>query len=141
VKGASAGTVLALTVAAVLAGCSGGEQPPLADRPPQDVADVVKALERATAEKDYNEICFELLSDRVRAEVGGVRCPARLRRTAGEIEDPRIRIRTIRLRGDEATVEVITSARGQAPAPDAIELARERGRWRIAALGQQTGEE
>lgn len=71
-KGASAGTVLALTVAAVLAGCSGGEQPPRADRPPQDVADVVKALERATAEKDYNEICFELLSDRVRAEVGGL---------------------------------------------------------------------
>jgi len=141
VKGASVGTVVALTTAAALAGCAGGAQPPRAAGPPQDVADVLMSNERATAEKDYNEICFELLSDRVRAEVGGLRCPARLRRTAGDIEDPRIRIRTIRLRGDEATIEVITSARGQAPAPDAIELLRERGRWRIAALGQQTGEE
>ena len=141
-KGASVGTVLALTTAAALAGCAGGAaRAPRAEGPAQDVANVVKALERATAEKDYNEICFELLSDRVRAEVGGVRCPGRLRRTAGEIEDPRIQIRTIRLRGDEATVDVVTSARGQAPAPDAIELARERGRWRISALGQQTGEE
>jgi hypothetical protein len=96
---------------------------------------VVEALERATAEKDFEEVCFELFSDTVRARAGGLRCPARLRRAAREIEAPSIEIRSMRLRPGAATVRVVTRARGQGPVPDAIELVRERGRWRIAALG------
>jgi len=109
----------------------------------EEVAGVVRALERATAEKDYNEICFDLFSDQVRAQAGGVRCPSFLRRTARGIESPRIEIvddpggaPAILVRGRTARVRVRTRARDQAPVRDTIELVRQRDRFRISALGR-----
>jgi hypothetical protein len=40
------------------------------------------------------------------------------------------------LRGARARVEVTTRAAGQAELPDVLELRRERGEWRVEALGE-----
>lgn len=126
-------------------GCLGStpEEPKPVAGPAQEVAGVVRALERATAEKDYNQICFDLFSDQVRAQAGGVRCPAFLRRTARGIDSPRIQIvddpggaPAIVVKGERATVRVRTRTRDQAPVLDSIQLVRQRGRFRISALGK-----
>lgn len=118
-------------------GCaeSAGPPPPVSGVP-KEVTDVVKALERATDEKDFNTVCFDLFSDQVRAQAGGVRCPALLRRTARDVEAPRIRVESIRLQRDAASVRVRTQSRDQPPVPDVIELVRQRGRYRISSLGR-----
>jgi hypothetical protein len=130
--------VSALTLIAVTwVGCAGSpERPPPVSGAPKEVTDVVKALERATDAKDFNTVCFDLFSDQVRAQAGGVRCPALLRRTARDVEAPRIRVESIRLQGDAASVRVRTESRDQPPVPDVIELVRQRGRYRISSLGR-----
>lgn len=146
-KGVVPALAVALAVWGVLAGCrgSGPEAPRPVAGPAREVAAVVEGLERATVEKDFTEICFELFSDEVRAQAGGVRCPAFLRRTARDIEAPSIQIadppggRTpaIVVRGPAATVRVRTKTRDQPPVNDTIQLVRQRGRFRISALGEQ----
>jgi hypothetical protein len=131
-----------VVVAAVLAGlastgCGGSsDRPPPIAGAPKEVSDTVHALERATDAKDFNTMCFDLFSDQVRAQAGGVRCPALLRRTAKDVEAPRIRVQSIRLQGDAASVRVQTRTRDQPPVPDTIELVRQRGRYRISSLGR-----
>lgn len=104
---------------------------------------MVEALGRATAEKDFAEVCFELFSDEVRAQAGGVRCPAYLRRTARDIDAPRIDVLdppgatpAITVREGRATVRVRTRTADRPPVADTIQLVRQRGRFRISALGQ-----
>ncbi len=118
-------------------GCGGSsEPPPPITGAPKEVSDTVRALERATEAKDFNTMCFDLFSDQVRAQAGGVRCPALLRRTAKDVEAPRIRVQGIRLQGDAASVRVQTRTRDQPPVSDTIELVRQRGRYRISSLGR-----
>ena len=128
--------VAAALIGLASGGCGASEPPPPITGAPKEVSDTVRALERATDAKDFNTMCFDLFSDQVRAQAGGVRCPALLRRTAKDVEAPRIRVRTIRLQGDAASVRVETRTRDQPPVPDTIELVRQRGRYRISSLGR-----
>ena len=131
-----AGVSALALIALIWAGCAeSAERPPPVSGAVKEVTDVVKALERATDEKDFNTVCFDLFSDQVRAQAGGVRCPALLRRTARDVEAPRIRIERIRLQADAASVRVRTRSRDQPSVPDVIELVRQRGRYRISSLG------
>lgn len=128
----------AVLLAAFATGCGGGggEQPGPIHGPAREVAATVGAFESATARRDYATVCRDLFSEAVRRRAGGGRCRSMLRRTAADVRDPRIRIRKIQIAGDRATVQVTTSARGQAPAPDSIELVRVGGRWRISELSR-----
>ncbi|MBA2506711.1 MAG: DUF3828 domain-containing protein [Thermoleophilaceae bacterium] len=126
--------VAALTVAA-LSACGGDEEKPKPiSGPAKQVAATITALERATAKRDFDTICDELLAAPVREQAGGGACPAQLRRTAAGVRDPRIAIRKIDIEGNKATVAVTTRARGQAPAEDTVVLVREEGQWRISQL-------
>lgn len=127
---------LALVLAA---GCGGGgdSRPKPISGPPKEVADTVKAFEAATEAKEFARICRDLFTRRIVEEVGGSReCPRFLRRNAEGLEEARILITNIRVRGGNATVDAVTTAEGQAPVRDTIQLLRERGRFRIAALGR-----
>ena len=140
VRGAStAAKVLAVLTLAGCGGDDGGADP--VEGPAKDVAAAVDALEQATAARDFDRICRDLLSEAVRAQAGGPDCPALLRRTSADLRDPRIRVERIQMKGARATVRVRTRARGQADAPDVIELVREDGRWRVAALGARADED
>jgi hypothetical protein len=125
----------ALAIALGIAACDSGDDPPPITGPARAVAATVESFERATARRDYRTICDDLFSAQVRAQAGGEECPALLRRTARDVQDPRIRITSINVQGRSATVAVRTRARGQAEAGDELRLRLEGGRWRIAALG------
>ena len=51
------------------------------------------------------------------------------------VRDPRLSVGAITIKGDRATAEVRTSAAGQAPSQDTVDLVRVGDHWRIASLG------
>jgi hypothetical protein len=120
------------------AGCGAGSSPkpkPISG-PAKDAADVVERLQTATAQKDFDTICTDLLSDATRRESGGANCAAVLGARAHGVSHPRIVIKSIEVDGPSAMVAVRTTASGQAETADVIRLVRERGHFRIASLGR-----
>jgi hypothetical protein len=129
--------LILLAAPLALAGCDLGEdEPPERIRgAPKEVAGVVARLERATRARDFGAICDQLFTDAARRRAGGRGCPKLLRSTAADLRDPRIRLVKIQIRKEgDARAVVRTTAVGQPPLEDTIELRRERGRYRIAAL-------
>jgi hypothetical protein len=126
----------------VVAGCRGDDDSPERRRAvsatAREVATVVQALERATAAGDWDRICSDLFAGAVRAQAGGRGCPEMLARTARGVRDPRIEIEEVAVRGRRASVRVVTTAAGQARVRETLQLVREDGSWRIAALGTAT---
>jgi hypothetical protein len=131
--------VLAAIISTVVlaCGCGSGKGSP---RPVQgaarEVASVVSALEKATAHRDFEAICRDLLSSSVRRQAGADECPDLMRARAKEIRKPHIRIRSIEVSRAGAIVRVSTTAEGQARVDDVIRLVREGGSYRIASLGR-----
>ena len=124
--------VILVAVAAALAGCGQGG--------PSDedlVARTVSAFARASAAKDYTTLCDRLLAPSLVARLEGVGLPCKraLRKALGDVQDPRLTIGRITVNGDRASAEIRTSASGQAPSKDTLELQRVNGGWRIASLG------
>ena len=126
-----------MAVAAFLTGCLGSdEEPAPAGGAARDVAGVVERLERATADGAFGRVCDELFTAAARERAGGEDCERLTRSAAESIARPRIEIEAIELRGELARVEITTRAAGQAVVPDVLELRRERGEWRVEALGE-----
>lgn len=120
-------------LAALAAGCGGTPTPSDEER----VRTVLADFGRATAAKDYDRLCSRILAPALVEQVTsiGLACPAALRQGLGEVSEPRIAVGAVRVAGDAATAEVSSSARGQVPSRDTIELRRVRSGWRIASLG------
>ena len=126
-----------LLALAVLAGCSSGDSegdPPPAEGEPRQVAEAIDRLERATRRHDFAAICDELLAKEARDRAGGEDCIRLLRSTAGDVRGPDITVLSIRIDGDRADVRVRTTAEGQAPVDETVQLVREGDGYRIAAL-------
>jgi hypothetical protein len=119
-------------MAATLAGCGGG-----GPSDEQLVARTVASFGRATAAKDYRTLCDSILSPALIEKVVqiGLPCEQALAKALGDVKDPRLTIGKITVTGDRATAEIRTSATGQAPSRDTLDLQRVRGAWRIASLG------
>ena len=128
---------MATVVMLAPAGCLGGdaEEPRPASGPPGEVAAVVARLERAIAGRDFATVCGELFTAGARERAGGEECERQLSSAAEGVERPTIEIRRIDVKGERATVEVRTDARGQARVTDTLQLRREGGRWLVEALG------
>jgi len=125
-------------VALALAGCSlggGGDEPQPVKGAPRDVARVVAELDTATRKGEYRKICDELFTASARRRAGGKDCVSLLRSTARELRNPSIELISIRVSSRQALARVRTRATGQAPIVDQLVLRRERGRYRIEALG------
>ena len=125
--------LLLVALAATLGGCGGVTGP--SDE--QLVARTVTAFGRATAAKDYGALCDRLLAPSLidKVEQIGLPCEQALAKALGDVKDPRLTVGNIDVTGDEATAEIRTSATGQAPSRDTLELERVRAGWRIASLG------
>ena len=123
------GPALALLI---LAGC--GESGPT---PEEQVRSTVAEFGRATAAKDYTALCDRLLAPQLIEEVEsiGLPCERALRRGLGDVEDPRLTIGTIKIDEDKASVEVRTTAAGEEPSQDKLELVNLDGAWKISSLG------
>ena len=122
--------VALLVLGATLSGCGGG---------PSDAEQVqatVEAFGRATAAKDYQRMCDELLAPKLVSEVerAGLPCEVALRQGLGDVKAPTLTIGRIEVRGDNATAEVRSTAAGEQPSADTLELVRVEDAWRIASL-------
>jgi hypothetical protein len=124
-----------MAVAAFLTGCLGADEEAAPARgAARDIAGVVERLERATAGGDFETVCEELFTAAARERAGGEDCERLTRSAAEDIARPRIEMKSIRIRGDAARVEVTTGAAGQAEVPSVLELRREGAEWRVEAL-------
>ena len=116
----------------VLAGC--GDQGPT---PEEQVRSTVTEFGRATAAKDYQALCDRLLAPSLVEEVEaiGLPCEVALRQGLGQVREPRLTIGRVDVREDRASAEIRTSAAGEAPSRDTLELVNVDGTWKISSLG------
>jgi hypothetical protein len=116
----------------ILAGC--GESGPT---PEEQVRSTVAEFGRATAAKDYTALCDHILAPELIEDVEsiGLPCERALRQGLGDVEDPQLAIGTIEIHDDKATAEVRTSAAGEEPSQDTLELVNLDGAWKISSLG------
>ena len=125
-----------MAFAAFLAGCLGAdEEPRPASGAPRAIAEVVQRLERATADRDFAVVCRDLFTAAARERAGGRDCVRLTRSATAGVERPSLELVAIDLEGASARVRVRTRATGQAPLSDVLLLRRQRGEWRVEALG------
>lgn len=122
-------------IALLVARLSGSQDTPQVSGAAKDVVATVMQFETALANRDWPGICNRLYSSRARAAAGGARCPATLAQSAGGLRNPRVKIVSVVVRGQAATVTVSASVNGKPPVTDAIQLVREGGRFRIVSAG------
>ena len=123
--------VALLVLGATVSGCAGGPSDA------EQVQSTVEAFGRATAAKDYQRLCDDLLAPKLVSEVeqSGLPCEVALRQGLGDVKAPTLTIGRIEVRGDDATAEVRSAAAGEQPSADTLELVRvEDDSWRIASL-------
>jgi ketosteroid isomerase-like protein len=131
--------VFAAAGAFLIARAVGGDDTPRVSGAPKDVVATVQAFGQALAARDFARICDDLFTLEAREAAGGDSCRATLAQSAAGVRDPRITIRAVTVRGDQATATVLAHQRGKRDTVDVIDLQRERGRYLIAAAGG-TGE-
>ena len=122
---------------ALLTGCdSGGRKadPEAIRGAPKQVAAAVASLESATRARRYGEICEDLFTRAARRRAGGRDCAELLRAATEDVRRPRVRLLSIRVKGETAEARVRTRSAGERAVDETIALRRERGRYRIASL-------
>ena len=119
-----------LPLAGLVCGCGGG--PSDSER----VRTVVESFGQATAAKDYQRLCDELLAPKLVDEVEsqGLPCEVALKQGLGEVSAPKLTIGQIGVNGDNATADVRSTAAGEEPSRDTLELVRVSDSWYIASL-------
>jgi len=105
----------------------------------EQVRETVEGFGQASALKDYQRICDELISRELSEQVERVNLPCEIafRRGLERVQAPRLKVREIKILKDgKARARVLTSATGQPASNDVVELVREDDEWRIAALAR-----
>ena len=64
----------------------------------------------------------------------GLPCEIALQQGLGDVKQPKLIVGDVTVDGKTATAQVKTSAQGQAPSSDTVELERTEDGWRIASL-------
>jgi hypothetical protein len=126
----------AALAALVLAGC--GSSGPTQE---QQVRTTLTAFSRATAAKDYQTLCDRLLAPTLIDDLKkiGLPCEIALQKGLGDVRQPRLIVGRVTVQGKSATAEVRSSAEGEAPSTDSVELVRTDAGWRIASLATPSG--
>jgi hypothetical protein len=126
--------LLPLVAACLLIGC--GDSGPTDE---QQIRATLSEFERATAERDYRALCDRILAPELidSVEQVGLTCDVALQKGFEDVEEPRLTVGAIEVREDRATAEVRSSAAGESPSQDSVELVRAGDGWRIASLGTQ----
>ena len=122
---------VALLAALALAGCG--------DSGPSDEQQIRATLDRfaeATAAQDYPALCQRILAPKLvdTLEQIGLPCEAALRRGFEGVKQPQISVGEVTVDGDSAKAQVRSSAEGQQPSQDTVELTKVNGQWRISSL-------
>ncbi len=123
--------VAGLLACALLLGC--GESGPSDE---QQVRQTVSDFGRATSAKDYQALCDRIFAPQLVDELKqvGLPCEVAMQQSLKDVKDPKLTIGKITLTEQGATAEVRSSATGQAPSQDTLELVRVDEAWRISSL-------
>ena len=105
-------------------------------RPPRSRSAAPSRVQPATAAKDYQALCDRILAPSLIADLKkiGLPCEIALQQGLGEVEQPKLIVGDVKVEGKKATAQVRTSAQGQAPSSDTVQLERTDEGWRIASL-------
>jgi ketosteroid isomerase-like protein len=116
----------------LIAGC--GDTGPT---PEEQVRARIADFSRATAAKDYQALCDRIFADALIEDVEqiGLPCEVALRQGLEDVREPRLTVGAVRVEGDRASAEVRTSAAGEEPSRDTLELVNVDGSWKISSLG------
>lgn len=122
---------LALALALALGGC--GESEPTDE---EQVRSTLSAFSKATADKDYQRLCDRLLAPSLLTDLKkiGLPCEIALQQGLGEVKQPRLIVGDVTVKGKKASAQVKSSAEGQAPSSDTVELELTEDGWRISSL-------
>jgi hypothetical protein len=129
-------TIATVTACAAAAGalvaCGGTKSPA------EQVRDVVTRFGQASAKKDYQTICDDLIAKSLSANVEqfGLPCELAFKKGLESVRQPKLVIRRVQVKGSQASVLVHSTATGQAPSDDVLRLRKEAAGWRITALAQ-----
>jgi hypothetical protein len=118
-------------VAAILAGCGGGDDGAGAQEVAQSYAD-------AQADKDFDQVC-ELLSDQFRQQLGGDNCPSFLEEQSSGIPRREFSLISVDEDGDRAIATLEAGGEADQPVRLQISLEREDGDWRVTSVGSGAG--
>jgi len=123
--------VLLVIAACALVGC--GDSGPSDE---EQIRSTLAAFQRATAAQDYQALCDRILAPKLidTVEQIGLPCEVALEKGFEDVRDPRLTVGTITVDQDSASAQVRSSAAGQAPSEDTVELVRTGDGWRIASL-------
>ena len=119
-----------------LAGCGGRDVRSPAAAQQQQVRGTIARFVQASASGDYQTLCGSLLSGALVAKIRsvGVPCEAAVRTGLDDVTHPKLRIGSVYVKGDRASVLVRSWAKGQKASTDVLQLVREDGSWRVASL-------
>jgi hypothetical protein len=125
-----------VVLGALPAGCGGGggQEPKPVQGSAKEVAAVVARLDAATRARRFSEVCDRLMDPTTRERAGGGDCARQLREAAAGVRRPRVALVSIRIAGPRAQARVRSSAAGQAPVKETLDLVRRGGEYRIASL-------
>ena len=120
-----------VALALLAGGCGGGDA---SDE--EQVRDVLGTFARAVEGRDYQRLCDEVFAPKLLDGLAGIGlpCEVALRNSLGEVKDPRLTVGGVTVEDDRATAEIRTSAEGQQPSSDTLELQRVDGKWKVSAL-------
>jgi hypothetical protein len=123
--------LLLVIAACALAGC--GDSGPSDE---QQIRSTLAEFQRATAARDYQALCDDILAPKLVETVKqiGLPCEVALGKGFEDVRDPRLTVGAITVKDGSATAQVRSSAAGQAPSEDTVDLLRVDGGWRIASL-------
>jgi hypothetical protein len=127
--------VLLLLAACLATGC--GDSGPTDE---ERVRSTLAEFQRATEARDYAALCDRVLAPKLIEAVKqvGLPCEMALEKGFEDVEAPRLTVGAIEVRDDRATAEVRSSAEGESPSQDTVELVRVGDGWRILSLGTQS---
>lgn len=123
---------LLLLALCVLVGCGDGG--------PSDEEEIRSALAefgRATGERDYGALCERILAPGLveTVEQIGLPCEQALAKGFEDVREPQLSVGDVTVSGGTATAQVRSSAAGQEPSEDTVDLIKVGDGWRIASLG------
>jgi len=121
----------AIGAALFLAACGGASDDEL-------VRETVQRYAKASAEKDYQEICDEIVAKELIRSVESVGLPCELafKRGLGPVKEPKVRVDDVQVNKTKALVRVHSTAKNQPASDDTLELVLQGGSWRISSLAK-----
>jgi hypothetical protein len=108
------------------------------EKPTEAVRSSVERFGKAVADRDYQELCDNLIAGNliVALEERGVPCELALKSGLGPAKDPKLEVKSVTVNGDKALASVHSTAANQPPSDDTLGLVREHGKWKISSLAR-----